>query len=101
MTLLSCPISSLHTLKTLFFSQFHIKISRQTFRRWCDKAGLPPHCTPHGVRKATTAYLAEKGCTDHEIMAITGHRSLSEVQRYTQKARRSVLADSAMAKFKR
>ncbi len=45
--------------------------------------------------------LAEKGCTDHEIMAITGHRSLSEVQRYTRKARRSVLADSAMAKFKR
>jgi integrase/recombinase XerD len=80
---------------------FTVDHLNKTFRRWCDKAGLPPHCTPHGVRKATAAYLAEKGCTDHEIMAITGHRSLSEVQRYTQKARRSVLADSAMAKFKR
>jgi hypothetical protein len=31
-------------------------------------------------------------------MAISGHRTLSEVQRYTEDADRKVLADTAMAK---
>ena len=28
--------------------------------------------------------LAERGASPHEIMAITGHRSLEEVERYTR-----------------
>jgi integrase len=69
------------------------------FRKWCDQAGLP-HCSAHGLRKATTARLAECGATPHEIMAITGHRSLEEVERYTRAARQAGLADSAMSKLK-
>jgi integrase/recombinase XerD len=69
------------------------------FRRWCDQAGLS-HCSAHGLRKATTARLAEGGATAHEIMSITGHRSLKEVQRYTRAARQAVLADSGMSKLK-
>jgi hypothetical protein len=34
-------------------------------------------------------------------MAITGHKSLSEVQRYTDDYARARLADSAMAKLQR
>jgi hypothetical protein len=30
--------------------------------------------------------LAEVGCTAHEIMAITGHKTLKEVQRHTEEA---------------
>jgi integrase/recombinase XerD len=71
----------------------------QKFRKWCDEAGLP-HCSAHGLRKATTARLAECGATPHEIMAITGHRSLEEVERYTRAARQAGLADSAMSKLK-
>src|SRR5262249_37670162 len=37
----------------------------------------------------------------HEIMAITGHQSLEEVERYTRAARKAQLADSAMSKLKR
>jgi integrase/recombinase XerD len=33
-------------------------------------------------------------------MAITGHRSLEEVERYTRAAQKKKLADSAMAKLK-
>jgi hypothetical protein len=33
-------------------------------------------------------------------MAITGHRTLEEVERYTRAAGRAKLADSAMAKLK-
>ena len=70
------------------------------FRDWCNQANLP-HCSAHGLRKATAARLAERGATAHEIMAITGHRSLEEVERYARAARRSQLADSAMSKLKR
>lgn len=70
------------------------------FREWCDRAGLP-HCSAHGLRKATAALLAESGATAHEIMAITGHRTLEEVERYTRAARQSLLADSGFAKLLR
>jgi hypothetical protein len=43
--------------------------------------------------------LAESGASAHEVMAITGHRSISEAQRYTAAAERKRLADSAMAKL--
>jgi integrase/recombinase XerD len=68
-------------------------------RDWCDQANLP-HCSAHGLRKATPTQMAEEGATPHELMAITGHRSLEEVERYTRTAQKKKLADSAMAKLK-
>ena len=68
------------------------------FRDWCDTAGLP-QCSAHGLRKAAAAKLAELGCTAHEIMAITGHESLKEVERYTKAAEQKLLAKSAMRKL--
>jgi len=44
------------------------------------------NCSAHGLRKAAARRLAEAGCTEHEIAAITGHASLREVQRYTKAA---------------
>ena len=58
------------------------------------------HCSAHGLRKAAARRLAEAGCTMHEIAAITGHASLSEVQRYTKAADQKRLALSAMEKAK-
>jgi integrase/recombinase XerD len=68
------------------------------FKDWCRQADLP-HCSAHGVRKATSTALAEAGATPHEIMAITGHTTLEEVQRYTKAAERKKTADSAMRKL--
>jgi integrase/recombinase XerD len=68
-------------------------------RDWCNQANLR-HCSAHGLRKATPTQMAENGATAHELMAITGHQSLEEVERYTRAARRTKLADSAMAKLK-
>lgn len=65
------------------------------FRQACNEAGLP-HCSAHGLRKAQARRLAEAGCTVHEIAAITGHKTLSEVQRYTEAAEQARLADAAM-----
>lgn len=35
-----------------------------------------PGCSARGLRKAAARQLAEAGCTAHEIMAITGYRTL-------------------------
>lgn len=68
------------------------------FRDRCNEVGLPCY-SAHSLRKATAARLAERGATAHEIMAITGHKTLEEVERYTRAARQSRLADAAMAKL--
>jgi integrase len=68
------------------------------FRELCDAAGCP-NVSAHGLRKATARRLAEIGCTAHQIAAITGHASLSEVQRYTKAADRKRMAREAMAKL--
>lgn len=61
-------------------------------------AGLPDDCRPHGLRKAAGRRLAEAGCTSHEIMAILGHKSLAEAERYTRAASQELLAESAIRK---
>jgi integrase len=66
------------------------------FREWCDQAGLP-QCTSHGLRKARSARMADRGATGHQIMAITGHQTLKEVDRYTRAANQKRLAKSATA----
>jgi integrase len=53
----------------------------------------------HGGRKATARRLAEMGCSANQIAAITGHKSLSEVQRYTKAADRKRMAEEAMKKL--
>jgi integrase len=68
------------------------------FAKWAREAGLPDHCRLHGLKKAGMRRLAEDGSTAHELMAISGHRTLSEVQRYTKGANNRKLADSGMAK---
>ncbi|RXH36637.1 integrase [Bradyrhizobium nanningense] len=70
------------------------------FKDWCRQADLP-HCSAHGNRKATSTALADSGATPHEIMAVTGHQSLKEVERYIKAANRRKTADAAMAKLER
>ena len=53
----------------------------------------------HGLRKSAASRLAEAGCTEHEIMAITGHKSVSEVQRYTREVRQRRTASAAIVKL--
>ncbi len=66
------------------------------FAKWCDDAGLPKHCRMHGLRKGRTRQLVEKKATPHQIMAVTGHRTLAEVQRYSNEYNRPAAADEAI-----
>ena len=69
------------------------------FRQWCNAAGLPQHCSLHGLRKGGARRLAEAGASAKEIMSYTGHKTLSEVQRYVDDADKIMLAEQASAKL--
>lgn len=76
--------------------------SEKAFTNWiidaAREAGLPPHRSPHGLRKSACIRLAEAGCSASEIMSITGHRNLAEVETYVRKTNNKKLADSAVTK---
>jgi integrase len=66
--------------------------------RAIDQAGLPGRCVAHGLRKAAARCLAEAGCTEKQIQAITGHKTSREIERYTKAADQRKLARAAMKK---
>jgi integrase len=66
------------------------------FRAWCDGAGLPSRCTFHGLRYAMARRLADQGASTHQIAAVTGHKSLKEIERYTKAADQARLAKEAI-----
>jgi integrase len=68
----------------------------EQFRRWCDGAGLPPECSFHGLRKAALTRLADAGKTVHQIAAVSGHKTLKEIERYTRAADQRRLAREAL-----
>ncbi len=70
------------------------------FRDRCNEAGLR-QCSAHGLRKLAATRLAEAGCSEREIMALTGHSSVSEVSRYVKAAEQSRLAEQAMDRMLR
>jgi integrase len=70
----------------------------ESFREWCDPAGLPKRCSAHGLRKAACRRLAEAGCSANEIMAISGHGTMKELVRYTKAADQARIARNALAR---
>jgi integrase len=69
------------------------------FRKQCMAAGLRGF-SAHGLRKAGCRRLAEAGCSEKQIAAWSGHRSLAEVARYTKAADQEVLAKAAMDRMR-
>jgi len=61
-----------------------------------EEAGLPDACVMHGLRKTAARMLAESGCSAHQIASITGHKSLTEVERYTKAANQKRMATAAI-----
>lgn len=55
----------------------------------------------HGLRKSRAKALAEAGATAHQIAAWTGHKSLREVQHYTESADRRRAVQGAGSKRSR
>lgn len=78
------------------------------FADWCKAAGLKPvlcadgrtrSYRAHGLRKAALRTLAHAGATGVELMAVSGHASLDQVQEYLNEVDQERAADAAMAKL--
>ncbi len=91
-----------HDHLNLIVTAYGAARSEKAFTNWiieaARSAGLPPHRSPHGLRKSACIRLAEAGCSASEIMSITGHRNLAEVETYVREANKKKLADSAINK---
>lgn len=98
-SLTTTPNEHLNFLTTAYGKPFTAAGFGNWFRERCDEAGLPKDCAAHGLRKAAARRLAEAGCTAHEIMAITGHRTLAEAERYTRAADQKHGARAALRKL--
>lgn len=62
------------------------------FKKQCQRAGLPGHCSAHGLRKAGATIAAENGATVHELQAMFGWLTLKQAETYTKQAEQKRLA---------
>jgi integrase len=78
------------------------------FADWCRQAGLKPvKCDDgrvrsyraHGLRKAACKALAHAGCTAPQIMAISGHSNLAQMQIYIDEVEQDRMAEDAINKL--
>ena len=94
--LVLAPRETSTILSTVYNKPFSVKGFGNMVSDAIRAAGLPPRCVPHGLRKAAARRLAEAGCSASEIMAITGHKTLAEVERYTRAVEQEQLARRAI-----
>lgn len=65
------------------------------FAAWCEPIGITRRL--HSIRRHVATKLAGKGATPHQIAAWTGHKTLTEVQRYTASVDQASVAEKAAA----
>ncbi|WP_085908325.1 tyrosine-type recombinase/integrase [Kiloniella majae] len=64
-----------------------------------EKVKLPKDLHFHGLRKSAAVALADVGCTERQIMAITGHSSFEMVSHYVKKSNQKRQAKQAIDKL--
>jgi len=78
------------------------------FADWCTAAGLKPvqcddgkirNYRAHGLRKAALRALAHAGCSGSQMMHVSGHNSLAQLQEYLDEVEQEHQADAAMDKL--
>ena len=94
-------ITPIAGLKTWLVNGRGKPFTEQGFTDWfadeMAKALMPAGYTPHGLRKRCLTDMADRECTIHQIMAVGGHLSVKEVERYTRRSDRAKAARQAMA----
>lgn len=85
---------------TFLLTEYGLPFSPAGFTNWfrdkCADAGLPRGISPHSLRKGLLTHLADNGATTRQLMAVSGHTTLSEAERYTRKADQKRLAADAL-----
>lgn len=80
---------------------FSVHVFSHRVTKWVEMCGIKERLSPHGLRKAAARRMAEAGCSPHQIASITGHKTLSEIERYTKAADQARLARDAVLKIGR
>jgi integrase len=92
----ACPSDNLTFVTTATGRPYHENSFSRFITEAAKLAGVAER-SPHGLRKACATRLAEIGCPEKWIAAITGHASLNEIVRYTRSANRRRMASAAMS----
>lgn len=92
------PSDAMCFLVTEWKKPFSVKGFGGWFRDQCDAAGLP-HCTSHGLRKATMRRMAEREMPNKSMKSVSGHSKDDEVARYVEAASQERLAESALTRL--
>ena len=95
----AAPHDHVTILNTQYGRPFTVDGFSQFMRDAITAAGLPLDCKPHGLRKTLGRRMAEAGCSAHEIMAVLGHTTLAEAERYTREADRRRSGRQAVVKL--
>ena len=88
------PRTNMTFLLTEFGKPFTAAGFGNWFRERCDEADLR-QCSAHGLRKLAATRLANAGCSNQQIKAITGHKSDSSLAPYIRAAQQNRLARQA------
>ena len=106
----AAPADHLTFLVTEYGKPFTIKGFQQWFAKKARNAGIKPElqedghirgCTVHGLRKSAATRLANAGCTDRQIMAVTGHQTVKALSIYTASRDQEIDAEQAMQMLNR
>jgi integrase len=95
------PVKGMHLIGDVNGQPITRRTLTHLMKRAAAETGLPPRCIPHGLRKAILRRLAESGGTAKELQSISGHATLTEIERYTKAADQKRLSAAAIAKLKR
>ena len=106
MEIAKLPADQTFFLETKKGRAFQVKGLGNKIHDWIVAAGIevtkkggPKGYSYHGLRKACLIRLAEARCTTHELRAVSGHMSLSELEVYVAAADRKRAATEAMARL--
>lgn len=97
--LASTPKKGLWIVTTTLGRKMHYNTAEQRFRIVRKAVGAEGFVM-HGWRYTAAHQLILAGCTDAEVAAITGHKSLEMVAKYSRKASQRGLAANAQRKRK-
>lgn len=64
-----------------------------------QRIGLPKGLNIHGLRKLALVSMAEAGCTTHEMQAMSGHKTLGQLEVYTRAADQRTLSEAAVIRL--
>jgi len=71
-------------LSTVTGKPFSADYLGECFAKWIDEAGLPAHCTAHGLRKSFVRRMINAGHSVTDVAAMTGHQDLALVMFYAR-----------------